>query len=921
MKFFFPAVFLSVVSPLLFAQNKTLDSLYQVLNDHPQEDTVRVNTLRRVCNLEYNTHPEQSKQLAEEALAISQKTGYAQGTGYAKRFIALYHWGKGDYEHAAKAAFEALKIFETCGDEKGLVLSYAMIGTVHADWGNFDQAKAYHLKALALNEKSGRKTSMAYNLNSLGVLHYHFSKHEEAADYYWRSLALRMELKDEDGMSQSYTNLAGVATVRKDYPKAIEYYTRALPVLEKSNNRYRLCTVLIGLGQVYMSTGKFAKADSLFQEALVIAQKLGNKKRIRDVYQELVAMESMRANYKKALDYSSLERLYQDSLFNQEKAKQFSEMEARYEAEKKEQAIQLLERDNKIRTLWQNILAISLIVIVLAGFFYYHIVRLSSKRNRELLNVQQVLNQKLREVDKMKSHFFASVSHEFRTPLTLILAPLEEKLAAPDQLPSEKASLRLMKRNAIRLLDLVNQLLDLSKLEAGKMKLQVSRGNASEFIRVMVASYDSWAEQKKITFLKEIPDITSETWFDADKLEKIITNLLSNAFKFTPPGGSVKLSMTPGVQPGTSLSTLIITISDTGKGIPEDELDQIFSPFYQARNSTGEGTGLGLSIMKELVRLAGGEVNLSSKVDEGSAITISLPVSRAHFAAEDIVDVPAPLRITDEPADHESRVHDQETATASISLPDAVLIIEDNDDLRNFMVSSLRGEFAVLAARDGEEGMALALQTIPNLIITDLMMPKLDGLKVTSKIKEDERTSHIPVILLTAKNEEEARLKGFRLGADEYIAKPFSVEELKIRITNLIQQRKRLAQKYKERRVVLAVTQESSIDDRFLEKVRTIAEKNLGNFLFSVEIMAEEIGLSRTQLHRKLKALTGLSTGEFIRDLRLQKAAMLLKNRSNNVAQIGYSVGFNDQSYFAKCFRKEFGMSPSEYSDIHQRQA
>lgn len=538
---------------------------------------------------------------------------------------------------------------------------------------------------------------------------------------------------------------------------------------------------------------------------------------------------------------------------------------------------------------------------------------------RERTEKIMLQTEELKEMDRTKSRFFANISHEFRTPLTLILAPLEEELSKKP--PAEQDKLLIMKRYANRLLELVNQLLNLSKLEAGKMQLQVQKVELRQFLSVLSSSFDSLAQHKGIVFEKTVSVPDGPFWFDPDKLEKVIVNLLSNAFKFTPASGLVKFEANVEAQSGTQM--LCIRVSDTGRGIAPDEQKQVFESFYQARQTVENqdgGTGLGLAFAKELVKLHKGSISLQSEVGKGSVFAIRVPVSPEAFDAGQIVEpalsgytLPSVQPVSPSPEQNERKPRERQShGTAQ---RETVLIVEDNAELRDYMASLLENDYIIYKAPDGAEALACARKVLPSLIISDLMMPKMDGMELTASIKSDERTSHIPVILLTAKSGRESRIDGLKTGADDYLTKPFSVEELTIRVANLIELRRKLAERYRERiRVHVTSAEEMSLDDKFLMKAKEIVEANMEDVLFSVEKMAEEMSLSRTQLLRKLKALTGLAPNDFIRDLRLQKAAEMIRQKADTITQIGYAVGFNDQSYFSKSFKKEFGETPTEYS-------
>jgi DNA-binding response OmpR family regulator len=399
-------------------------------------------------------------------------------------------------------------------------------------------------------------------------------------------------------------------------------------------------------------------------------------------------------------------------------------------------------------------------------------------------------------------------------------------------------------------------------------------------------------------------------------VEKIITNLLSNAFKFTPPGGTVTL--TTVIEEDSYLS---ITVSDTGNGIPADEQSSIFLPFYQVRKDhhVQPGTGLGLPLVKELTRLHQGTIRVHSEPGKGASFVVRIPVAKKLFTEEQLI-VDSSDGVWDELVPSHTHLTDDRITQAGhgalFENRDAILVADDHADLREFISGTLqRNGYAVLTASDGKEAADLAVKFVPSLVLSDLMMPRMDGIMLTKRLKEDERTSHIPVILLTAKNEQQSKVDGWKTGADDYLIKPFSPDELLARISNLIEQRKRLSRKFGERMLALpAQARIQSLDDKFLARAHNVVESNLEDYTFTVERMAEEMNLSRTQLLRKLKALTDLSPSDFIKDIRLKRAAHLIQHKADTITQIGYAVGFNDQSYFTKCFKKQFGVSPSEFA-------
>ncbi len=541
----------------------------------------------------------------------------------------------------------------------------------------------------------------------------------------------------------------------------------------------------------------------------------------------------------------------------------------------------------------------------------------------------------LAEVDTLKTRFFANISHEFRTPLTLILGPVKQ-LMAMYAVPEAQPYLNGIQRNAQRLLHLVNQLLDLSKLEAGKLKLEAVKSDIVSFLKARGHAFSSLAESKSIHFSIELPEEKIGAYFDRDKLEKIINNLLSNAFKFTQEGGAVSLKGQRVTQ--HSQDWMQILIADSGKGIPAEEVDKIYDRFYQVDSShtrEQEGSGIGLALTKELVELHHGVINVESKAGKGTTFTLLLPLGKAHLKeAEIIQEMPLPEEETGmtesklHPSDlmsypQENFLHEDED-TAQVSEKPVVLIVEDHQEVRAFIRDSIGDQYQVQEAENGKVGVAMAKELLPDLIISDVMMPsmdmpEIDGYELCEKIKTDELTSHIPVILLTAKADRKSKLTGLETGADDYLAKPFDGEELQLIIRNRIEERRVMREKFSKDITLeprhIAV---SSLDEQFLTKVLDIIEQHMEDESFTIEDLSQQAGYSRMHFYRKLKALSGQTPSQFLRTIRLKRAAALLQQKSDTISQVAYRVGFSSLSYFNKCFKDQFGITPKQYAAFDQ---
>lgn len=567
---------------------------------------------------------------------------------------------------------------------------------------------------------------------------------------------------------------------------------------------------------------------------------------------------------------------------------------------------------------WQSWWACSAYLILTLGILL-GLYRFQLRRKLEKVEVLR-----LKELDQFKTRFYTNITHEFRTPLTIILGMADKIHSDPSRWLGQ--GIDMIKRNGQNLLQLVNQLLDLSRLESGKLKLNMEQGDIVPLFRYAIDSFRSYVESKdiRIHFLPEQDEIVMD--FDSGKMLDIVFNLLSNAVKFTPSGGDIYLHVEMGEVgngkikkwaslPHSTTQLLIFSVNDTGVGISSEQLPYIFDRFYQVDSSDTrleEGTGIGLAHTRELVRLMSGSINVKSKLGRGTVFQVAIPISREAFPGEVF----------------QSKVFDRKQLTVgrggvisdtggiqktveNHDLPIA-LIVEDNKDVVKFMASCLEGKYQIIVAYDGQAGIDLATKRIPDVIISDVMMPLKDGFELCDYLKNDERTSHIPIVLLTAKSDEENRLAGLKRGADAYLSKPFNEEELLVRLEKLIALRLKLQKRYAVFSLPAAKKEGYQMEDAFLNKLFSVVEDHLSDSDFDVSRLCRAVNLSRSQVYRKLKALTGKSTTEVIRSYRLHKGKELLTTSNMNISEVAYKVGFTSPAYFTRCFKKEFGIAPSE---------
>lgn len=575
------------------------------------------------------------------------------------------------------------------------------------------------------------------------------------------------------------------------------------------------------------------------------------------------------------------------------------------------------------KTWWAYAIYILFVLIVIYLVIKYLLER---KRLQDDIKMKQAEAKAQEEFHQARSKLFTNFSHELRTPLTLIMSPLED-MATENLPPKTLERVNLMQNNARRLLRIVNNLMDFQKNESGTMRLKISEGDFVKFTKEMILFFRELALSRKIQFRYNHSMDSLQYWFDSSLMEKVYFNLLSNAFKNVPNQGEVEVNMNllslddlrytyadkSRAFHDDKISYLVVEIKNTGEEIAEEELENIFIPFYQvAQNeNSASGTGLGLSLSKSIVEMHHGNIWADNLKAGGVVFRYILPIDKNLYREEDFVeeysvhsDFPYSVDVS----------KNQETDTISDKQKHTVLVVEDNVDVRTYLISHLKDKYNILEAANGEEAIAKAVKSLPDLIISDLMMPKMDGMEMCSILKQDINTSHIPVIMLTAKTMDEDIKKGYELGADDYITKPFSTSLLLTRVENIIVAREKLKELYgKHFSLETLGVETTSVDERFMQKLYEILEANISNPEFSLDEFSRDINMSRASLYRKIKSITNLSPNEFIRNFRLTMAGKILKETQMPISEVYVAVGFNSHAYFSNCFKTFYGVSPTEY--------
>ena len=564
------------------------------------------------------------------------------------------------------------------------------------------------------------------------------------------------------------------------------------------------------------------------------------------------------------------------------------------------------------RTVWAIGLYALIIILILYAFRRLILMRANFINN---LKLERLEKQNLERLNRAKLQFFTNISHEFRTPLTLIAGPLQHILDSGEANRFMRDQLVIINQNTQRLLRLVGQLLDFRKADGRNLDLKVAEGNLVKFLKEIQLSFLGLANSHQVDLKFQASSNVIKVWYDRDQLEKVFFNLLSNAFKHTPKGGIVSIGL---VEYENRVDVLI---EDSGSGIRPENFENVFKRFF-SQDEEHHGIGIGLALAKSLVDLHYGEIRVESEEGRFTRFIVSLKLGNAHFNQSEIIhdfkDSEAIATYPDIPVFSETEPEeDNKTFTASdLENWPKLLVVEDNADVRTYVKSIFKGQYVILEAEDGQSGLELALEEMPDLVISDVMMPVMDGIAFCKALKEDVKTSHIPVILLTARTSLIFKVEGLESGADDYVTKPFNPQFLKLKVRNIIKSRESLKKEFRDSEVLKIEPKRvtlTSKDEQFIQAALESVESNMSNSEYTVEDLWRDTGMSRMQLYRKLKALTGQSANEFIRTIRLKRAAQLIEQNELTIAEVTYEVGFSDLPYFRSCFKKQFGVNPSAF--------
>ena len=925
MKKILSLLLLSFCSLTVFSQNKTIKSLRKEIKTVASGDKKAKLHYELADLYRKNLNVDSAYFFAKKAFEFHQKKKVDSLT--VKSALQLNRIAKTTIKKDSIDYFSiAEKIAETSNDKSLLIETTYSKGQVLYLNNEYALAFPEFLKVDSLAKKYSikNKTAVFAVIQRSEIIRQKFSEEttNQAGELLQEALKMAKEIKSDDMIHLIYTYLADISGLNEKYEESKRYLDLAYAYYLKKDDIRNLSQVYLLYTSYYIGIDQIDKANQeqinrinylrQKEDRLELARALAyygsfqrrktkeytsaiqNLLEAKSIYEsinltDIDAFERLIFNLSRC--YSEIGNHQQANVYLQdaydlredliEKENQIltTSLETKYQTEKKEQEIKFLSQvAQKQNTIYLTILGLILAVGTFLFFGYRNKIKTAEK---------------LKELNELKSRFFANISHEFRTPLTLIKSPVQS-LQSEIQDTNQLNKIDLIDKNSNRMLELVDQLLELSKIDSGKLQLLLKEGNISTFLNSIVEPFEYQAKELQLTFTSTIEKTRGNHHFDKDVIEKIVTNLLSNALKYTPKNETVYFTSS------ITNKQLQLIVSNSGSNIKKEELPQLFERFYQ-KDEQQKGVGIGLALVKELVDLYEGKIE--TRLENATlSFIVELPLEKEPAHA---------IVVTKE----EQKAVSNDEISSDNALP-VLLIVDDNQEIRTVLKDIFKDKYTLLEAQDGEQALEMALKEIPDCIISDVMMPKMDGFEFTKAVKSNELTSFIPVILLTAKTSDEAHLQGLKSTADAYLTKPFNNEIVKETVIQLLNERKKLHERYSQE-LVLKPTDIviNSVDEKFLEKLQVVLDNELSNADFSADDFASFMGISRMQLHRKLKSLLGVSTTEFLRKERIKMAATLLKKANVTIAEIAYAVGFNDVSYFIRCFKEVYECTPSEYQE------
>ncbi|MGM9705288.1 MAG: response regulator [Prevotella sp.] len=811
------------------------------------------------------------------------------------------------YHYQALTLYEAYSDKESKAARKSRVISLNGIGNVHLTLDNREAADSVFRMALAGEQELGSALGQAINCANIGSIFESNGQADSAWHYYRLSMKFNREEKSDLGISLCHTHFGRLYEKENKLDSAVNEYSQAYRLMQDNSDTWHWLESCLALARVYIEKGNLTAAAEYLDKAKATAKEINSLEHLAEAYRLEYMWNRQRGDYRAALESFIKSDEYADSVSNDKNVKHIQNVRVKYERERKDNEINLIQTNyENEKLIRQTSLVIFVILLVLACViiaFMWFAIRMRSQK-------QEIM----RQTEKMRTNFFTNITHEFRTPLTIIQAAAQEirNMSETDSDIHRNATNIIRQEKGLLLL--INQILDITKMTSvGVQATAWKHGDIVEFIKILCESYKSYASNKGIELVYAPQQERLEIDFIPDYMQKTIQNLISNAIKFSGTGSSILVTTR------TKGRAVQIYVSDTGIGMTAEQKENIFKPFYQADNNTNIGTGIGLSLVKLAVENMRGKIEVHSAPDEGTVFIITLPITR-DTEVEDVSDITeqvvvdaTELPIEDNDVPTEDSYDDEEDNDTV-----RILIIEDTADVAYYMKRQLNPDYNYYFAADGNEGLQKAELLVPDLIITDIMMPGMDGFELCKEVRHSELLNHIPVIMVTAKATHEDRLHGLEVGADAYLEKPFHADELYVRVEKLMEQRRLLRRKYSSEIEDISepeTTPTTDFNKIFLDKLTGAIHEELEKGKMDYDALAYNMCLSRAQLNRKVKAITGYTTTNLILQVRISLAKHLLDTTEDSIGDIAMKCGMDNNSYFSSLFKKSTGMTPMQYKN------
>ena len=845
----------------------------------------------------------------EKALSLAKELKDTANIIYILNQLGTDFRRLGVLDEAAVRHYEALSYCEKYSDrssdkaKKNRVISLNGIGNIQLTLQNYDAAEKVFKEALAGEKSLGSHIGQAINYANIGYVKEANGDRDSAWIYYSYSMEQNRLADSKLGISLCYNHFGRLSEQSGNWHKALESYQNSYDLMSGDKDRWHWLESCFSIAKVYLAQGQTENAFSYIHEGLETARKINSWEHLAEAYRLKAEYEEKTGHYQASLGNYRRYVAYTDSISNEKNINHLNNLRVSYITEKGNKEKEVVSQAYSSEQQKKKIILYFLIIVVIFSAAAISALIYALKIRARAQHI-------IKKNSLARQEFFTNVTHEFRTPLTVILG-CAEQLKTTQEDSSRSIAIDAISRQGQRLLTLVNQLLDIAKVRSSLGKADWRIGNMPAFIQMVVEHIRPQATKNlvELEYFSDEKEVQME--FVPDFMYKILMNLLFNALKFTPKGGRIQIRSTVVKQ------HIRIRVEDTGCGIKAEDLPRIFEPFFQAEKGSEGGTGIGLALTRQMTEAMGGSIEVSSKPGEGTVFVLSLPIRQGAERSEKWIPESYAQAPSCEAADRTGK-HDSPNRDDVVSKDmDIALVVEDNEDIARYIGNIIKDSFSVVYARNGREGLIKAEEYVPDVIITDIMMPEYDGLEMTRDIRKSELLNHIPVIIVTAKSDDAHKLQGLDCGADAYLIKPFSPDELKLRIRKLVCYRNMLREKYSrmltEGNEGTKEPESPELEKKFLVKLNSFISAQISRSDLNSEVLADNMCLSKSQLNRKVKSITGMNTATYINQSRLAHAQILLQNPNKSIGDIVLMCGFESASYFTKLFKEKFGMTPSQY--------